>query len=476
MNRKFETNVMWRIILSLPIKFTGLISLPILTNLYSKEEYAAWAQIIVITTMLKFLLCLRFEVTLVRFLKGDPDQPVMVRSVLTATLVTSSLFLAVTTIFQGPLAYILFKSGKFSGFLVWSALWISIKSFLEVAYAVLKADEKFIRVSLWQLGAALWQISAAAVAFFLHLPLVRLVNIAIAGHMVILVALLITCKYRVPFRGPVKSFRYLKKFFPFAWPLGVDNILNGIIKSADYFLIIHLISLADLGAYHVTVLLTGFLAVVITPVHFVLLPSLSRLWNTGKKEEAGHYFEMAFITNLKLGIPIIVGITLLYPAILRYVTPASYTIAASTVFLVALATLLLMIYFNHLYVIHMQEKTYLLPLLSIAAASMTFILGFVLVPRFGVTGAALTRLVVAAVMAVSVTIFARKTVYYSFPVAAVLKILFSSAVMGLVLYFMPRATFSWLVASAATGCIIYILLMMATGLLKKPHFKNTQTG
>lgn len=467
MKQNFQSNVLWRILITMPVKFTGLVTLPLLTNLYTKEEYAAWAQIVVLTAILKFLLCLRFEVTLVRFLKAQPKRLEMIRSVFTLTLLTVALFLLLTLIFKAPLTFLLFKSGSLAPLLLPTALWIGVKALLEAAYAVLKADEKIVEVSLWQLTQAVWQVSSAALAFILRLPIHQLIMVAIVGHLLLLVSLHIRCKYGFPFLNPRRALVYLRKYFHFTWPLNVDMLLIGIIKSADYFLIIHLVSMADLGVYHVTVLLTGFLTVAITPVHYVLFPLISRLWNEGRKDEVGRHFELAFIITLKLGVPILIALVLLYPTILHYVTPDNYAVDTAPVLLVALSTLLMMIYYNNLFVIHLQKKTYRLPLLSMAAAAMIFLFGFILVPWLGLTGAALTRALVALTMSAYVTLLARKMFSFSFQMKRVIKILFSAAAMGVVIFLLPRGNLLWLALNAAAGGMVYFAAMAITGELKE---------
>jgi len=141
-NTSFLRQVTTRFLLTLPLKFRGIILIPILTGLYSQEVYGAWLQVILITDISSHLISLNLGAAIVRFLSAAENQKKLIKSVFTVTFLLSLLFIGVVYSFSNTAATLLFGSPKLKSILMISTLWIALHSLTEVALSALRAREQ----------------------------------------------------------------------------------------------------------------------------------------------------------------------------------------------------------------------------------------------------------------------------------------------------------------------------------------------
>jgi O-antigen/teichoic acid export membrane protein len=147
---------------------------------------------------------------------------------------------------------------------------------------------------------------------------------------------------------------------------------------------------------------------------------------------------------------------------IRLLAGADYFGGTALIFLLLLSCVASMLYQNNLYVIHLVEKTYLLPVLFVSSSVFNLLLGYLLTTKFGLIGAALSRTITLGLMAAAVTLFAWRHIKFQVNWNLVLRVGLASILMGLTIYWIPMdswyvLTLKVLIGVATFSFYLYIL-------------------
>jgi len=119
-----------------------------------------------------------------------------------------------------------------------------------------------------------------------------------------------------------------------------------------------------------------------------------------------------------------------------------------------------MIYQNHIYVIHLVEKTFLLPFMFIFTAALNYCLGYYLVSYHGIVGAGIARCATMTVMAAIITVWARRYIKFTLPWMPICKTTLAALLMGIIVYYLPSQTWIELICATVCGIVIYVLFLI----------------
>jgi O-antigen/teichoic acid export membrane protein len=468
----FLKQVTTRFLLTIPLKFRGIILIPILTGLYSQEIYGAWLQVILISDISSNLISLNLGAAIVRFLSAAKNQKKLIKSVFTASFVLSLLFIGIVYSFSDMAATLLFGSPELKSILMISALWIAVHSLTEVALSALRAWERIGTVSSRQLMSALWMIAAALGSLWLKLDIHQFIAICLIGDLLLLLWILVQCGISFPFAGLIESYKEVKKYLPFSTPLTLSSLFLWLTRSLDRLLIVHFMSLAAASVYGVAFQLANVLFAFLRPVNFVLFPKVSNAWNESDHKEVDQIFSQALTYTLVVGIPLIIGIMGISDDVIKILAGDKYRSSYALIFWLLLSCLASMIYQNHLYIIHLIQKTYLLPLLFISSSLSNLLIGLFLVPQMGLVGAAISRTFALVFMAAAITIWARQHIRFHLNWMLIIKVWGAAAIMGIVLYLVsfPQTMFM-LSCKILFGSIVMLILLITTKVITMNRMK-----
>ena len=471
----FLKNVSLRLLFSLPVRFKGFIILPLLTRMYSNEMYGAWLQILLIGEILKNLLSLQFGPAIVRYLSAETDQPKIIRSVLTTTILLSFFFIIVTLVFSKPLCRLFFGRHDFKVLLVVSSVWIMIQACMRIGLSVLRSQEKIGRLSIRELLSSLWLISSVIVSFQNGWTLDNLILICSAGDFILLGWILIQIGTPFPLIAPRTSWLIIKKFLPFSLPLIFGSLFLWITRSVDRFLIVKLLGLSDLAIYGVSLQVAGILLFILKPINFVLFPRTSSAWNQNNKEEVSRCFSQAVTMTIIISLPIITGIFMTSKGLIQLLAGQTFSSNSTIIIFLLFSCMALMIYQNHLFIIQLIEKTYLLPILFVFTAGVNLVTGYFMVKSFGITGAAISRLITLVIMASVITLWARQYVKFEIPWLMVAKIALASLLMGTAIKGFPMGSWLELFLKIATGTIIFLVAIMLLKVINRGTWSSLKS-
>ncbi len=433
----FAHDIVW---VGLSLIFTslfGIVTLPVLTKTFSTDIYGVWSQVLATVTLVTPLLTLQFSTAVVRFLAGEENKEKRRRAVgsmLLAILVFAFLVFTAVNFLALPLSRFLFASDEYVAFVRLTFLWTFIDSIFIFFIAYLRARGKIKKLSIIQVIFILSKILIVLVlplsGFSLEWVIICIIiaEVAFTG----LVFFSIFRDIGVPFPNTSG----LSGFLAFSAPQIPSGILLWIINASDRYFITHFLGLSQTGIYSSSWLLASVITLFYAPIGYVLLPTLSVAWERQNMNEVKSYLAYSNKLFLTLAIPAAVGITLISQPLLQILATSEFLAGKEVVLLVAVGAILHGIYQINLYVIYLVKQTKWMPLMIMAASIVSIGLNFILIPRVGIVGAAISNISAYFVLAAIVTVWANKALRYNLDYRYLGKVLAATAVMGLSLGFM----------------------------------------
>lgn len=455
----FIKNIFLRFALSLPFTFKGIVVLPVLTRLYTQDIYSVWLQVILVKEISVNLLSLRLESALVRYLSAERDPEQVIKSAFTITLACSLCCLFLIYFFRDEVSNLIFGKQEFSSLLITASYWIVIGAGMQIGLAVLRSQEKIGTLSIRELLSALWLIGAVCFAYLMGLDIQRLILICIVGDAILLIWILFQVGVPVPIVSLAKSITGVRRFLPYSLPLVFKSVFLWLAGSVDRFLIVHLIGLASVGIYGVALQVSLLVCVVLSPINFVLFPRVAASWNFKNKNDVNHFFSQAVTLILILSAPVIVGLFVISDRFIPLLAGQNYATSKSLVLYLILSELVRMIFRTHIFVVHLVEKTLLLPAVFILSASINYLLCYLLLSKFGIVGAAIARLITFGLMAFVVTFWAQRHIKLALPWKTILNVIFISIIMGFSISWLPMDTWFQLLITVMAGILVHLSLL-----------------
>jgi O-antigen/teichoic acid export membrane protein len=140
---------------------------------------------------------------------------------------------------------------------------------------------------------------------------------------------------------------------------------------------------------------------------------------------------------------------------LRILTTSEFLAGGEIVLLVALAMIFAGIYSINLYIIYLVQQTKWLPLMIGIAAAINAIINVVLIPRIGITGAAISTITSYFLLAAAATAWAKRVVGYTMDFKFLAKVIVATLVMAFCLKLIATDSALSIVLAMLGGAIIF---------------------
>jgi O-antigen/teichoic acid export membrane protein len=366
-------------------------------------------------------------------------------------------------IFQKNLAHLIFKAANLDTILIAAGIWMIVGAFLQVGLAVLRAQERIFLVSTRELFTTLWLIGSVYFAYLMDLDLIYLIMICTVGDLVMLIWVLFQIGTPIPITRLSKSLKTARRLLQYAFPLILNTLFLWFTRSIDKIMIVYLLSLSVLGAYGVALQLSTLLMIVMSPINFVLFPMATASWNKQNKGDVNRYFSQSVLLTIVLSAPIMAGLLIVFNDLIALLAGPGYRVGKLTMLFLILSEFARAIYQNHIYVIHLVEKTGYLPILFISTATINTAVCYALVAylKIGIAGAACARFITFAFMAFTITVWARKYIEFDIAWKTILLVIFSTAIMTVSIFWMPMHTWLQMAATIFSGAIVFLTMLFS---------------
>lgn len=270
-----------------------------------------------------------------------------------------------------------------------------------------------------------------------------------------------------------------------ALPYGIALILNQICFRIGSILLLNMKGASFVATYSAPS--TMLEAAGIIPLYFMnaILPFLT---TSLTKKDGSHknIIQVSFDFLMMSALPIVIGTILLSYQFIYFITTPEFLTNLSTGYIgsdIVLQILIIALLFSFLsglfgYVLVASDHQEKLLVRNLIGAVLTIVLTWWWIPKWGVKGAAYANVLTELYIFVASFLLAKRYINFSIKLKSFWKILFSSVIMGLVIYFLNGPTYNFaglgyknFIVLVPIGALVYGILLMLTGALTKDMIK-----
>lgn len=440
----------------------AFLAIPLFTHLLDPAEYGRYALVIATVGLFNALLFQWLRLSLVRYMPAFKDDPARLKS----TLATSAVLLIGVLGIIAAIASCVPAASAWRAVLVpcWAIL--ALQSIFELCCEYSRAVLQPWRFMVMQLlRSSLTLVAGAALVLGGWGWWGPLAGAAIG------MVLAIAYAYRNNWTD-VRLFvdrQTFAKVCQYGIPLSVTVALAAVIGSSDRFLIDLFLGESATGLYSVAVDFTSqTLTLLMIAINMAMFPLAVRAWELHGRKAARDQMRSNASLLMAVGVPCVVGMTVLAPGIAHCFLGSSFRAAAVEIIpLVALGSFLAGLKAYHFDVaFQFAHKTIYQVWIVLFVAVVNIGLNVIAIPRWGINGSAAAS-VIAYVASIGLTAWlGRRHFALPFPLAACAQVLLASAGMGFALYPFRASIGRYEVAAQiAGGAAIYLLMLLGCNFL-----------
>ncbi|WP_458455564.1 oligosaccharide flippase family protein [Methanobrevibacter sp.] len=449
------------------ISLSGLIFIPIITKNFSTSNYGVWAQVNTLVALVPNIVNLGLPYTMVRFLAAEKDKEIIKQSfysMMLLVLCSTIIMVLVFLIFSHQIADALFDGN------MQIMLTVTVISFLAcINLMFLSYFRTFQQIKFYSTFLVLQTYIGVGVSIIftlMHYPIEIVVLGLLAGYLAVFIVMGVLIVRQLGFTTKFKSLREELKF---ALPTVPNNVSSWVVDSSDKFVIGIFLGSAAVGCYSPGYALGSILLMFLTPFAVLLPAVLPEYYESGNMDKVNTFLTYSMKYYLLITVPAAVGLSLLSKPLLYILTTEiianqGYMITP----LVALGAIFMGIYGIVNNIIILEKKTVILGYIWISVAILNIVLNVIAVPYIGIYGAGIATLICYFFAFAVTLIYSRRYSVLPFDFKSVIKILISSAVMGIfVMLANPQSIFGILIVIAIAVVIYFAILILLKGIDKK---------
>ncbi len=280
---------------------------------------------------------------------------------------------------------------------------------------------------------------------------------------------------------PYKKISYnkhlLRRLLTYGLPLAAAALVEEITKVSDRFMLAGLRGKSEAGLYAVGYDLSGnSILMIMAAINIAAYPVIIKLLDTEGKDAATSYFRHYVVLLLGVSIPAVIGLNLVGPNLVYLLIDTEYQ--ASVIFLLPWITVAIFLiglqvfYFDLAF--QLGQKTIASVKIAVVIAIVNIGLNYWLIPKMGIQGAAIATISSFAVGSLLSAFFGRRYFTLPFPLTDITKIIVSTLVMFLCLWwFKDMRGWLWLILQLSIGITSVFCMMLAFNLLEiRTHIRE----
>jgi O-antigen/teichoic acid export membrane protein len=376
-------------------KFKGMLLVPVLIQTLGLTGYGIWVQLFVIVRILGLLGSLGLHTAIVRFFpecKTRSDQKQLVSAVIAASVTASALIMIATWLLADLIALKLLGTSSLADIIRLSTLLIPLHALYLVFITIFRAQNN---IRLFSFVRAFYEVVDFIVIVLITL-LVPSVSTILAGSIIVLTLFVMTLGsilIRARLIGLVIVAGELKRCLKYSVPILPSQFSDEIAARGDRMLVGFFMGPRAVGIYSALYALSNLTVFFNAPVVDVLFPKMSHLWAERRIPEGLRYLNLSVISMAGISTMVLLGLVLLREPIWYLVTateleppiagllPVLFVlIGAGTIFFALSRVILLTVF--------VSKSTRWVPAVFGLSAIVNVIANLLLIPRYGLLGAA----------------------------------------------------------------------------------------
>ncbi len=451
----------------------SFIALPIITKELGATEYGIWSQLFTTITLLSPIAAMGLPSSLLRFFSHVKDRSELCRgfstvfvTVALGCIVIGSIVWLVAT----PFATIVLGNPNFATYIQYTVILLVPTVLNGINVMLLRATDRIKQYSLLVMLQSILVLLSVVILLYRGNGLWGVLIGNIVGQTVFFLLSFTVIVGHISFCRP--DFHRLPEFLKFGLPLMPGSVVGWVTELSDRYLVGILLGMSWAGIYAAAYSTASVLDNMIFIIQVTLLPTLTRIRESGDIGKINHYLSITYRYYLLLIIPAVIGVTILAEPLLLILTTEEFAIGASIVGVIAIG-----IMFNGLgqitsNVAFIERKTRVILMAQAVGAIFNLSLNLLLIPMIGIMGAAISTLLAYGLMLMVYSRYARSLVDISPDWIFMFKCILSAAIMGLAVYLLSPSGLLQVALTVVLGAVLYMLLMLASGGIERNEMKK----
>jgi O-antigen/teichoic acid export membrane protein len=451
----------------------GFLLLPLYTNYLPAAEFGVAAVIFAFLALMTIVYTYGIDSAFLRYyiLSQEQGERRAVFSTAFWTVAASSLVLSLLMLVAAqPVARLLISEGSFPVLVRLSAGILFFDALSALPFLLLRAEERSIRF------ASIKFLNVFVNVFFNILLIVYLKQGVKGIFLANLIASATTFLVLLPLIVRHLSVRLsrmtLRELLIFGLPYLPSTLAVVILELIDRFLLERMVGLEVTGLYNAGYKLAMFMALMVTAFRFAWHPFFL---STSKEPHAQEIFSKV-LTYFLLGCSVVyLLISIFVDDLVRIQVfgysffGAEYWAGTRIVPVVMLGYILYGAYLNFLVGVYLEKKTHYLPFITGAAALTNVVGNLLLIPSFGMMGAAYATVAGYAVMTALLYFFSQRLYPVRYEFGRIFKIVLATAL----LFYIDRSfNPAWGVALKAGLVVAFPFVLLALGFFEQREVRT----
>jgi len=445
---------------SILTRLSSLILLPVLTKTLPVEQYGVWAMVWVSIALIPIIASFGLPSAMIRFLAAETEKEEIASGFYSTVFYVSIgaiLSGSVVFLYSGELASLVF-GGNMEVVRIMAVI-VFLECLNRVFLLYFSARQKMRKYSFLAFVKAY-----STVGFVTYFVLSGYGIIGAVGGLLISSSILALITSSMIVREIGISFRLskrVKEYFAFGLPLIPAHLSSWFVNSSDRYIIGLLMGVSFVGYYSPGYALGMLVAMIIAPLGLMLPPALSKEYDNGNLDAVRKILQYSFKYFVAIAVPAVVGLSLLSYRLLVILSTEQIAANAYQITpLIATSALALGLYTILSRGIVLRKRTKITGTIWITAAVVNVGLNIILIPIFGITGAALTTLIAFVIALGLNSYFSLKFVPFEIDFVFLLKSIVASAAMSIPLFLVETDGLIQLMALIIIASAIYFLLLL----------------
>jgi len=434
---------------------SGVIALAVLTRLLPVEEYGRFALCTASMTMLQAAFTQWLTLGIIRFHAAahtEQEKSRIIASVAALFVIEAPAVLLICVV----VAFFSFDAVEDRHIILLSFLYYLAFSLFTISQRVHVSSFRSARFSLMSVFQSMASASFAILFSYIIAPTA---TFAIVGMILgYLCASVLDIRNTRDFLHPYAfEFKEMYRVFKFAWPTIPQSGLAALIGRIDRFILAALVGAEAVGQYNAGFSLADqAISSVFLLVALVTHPLAISAFEHKSVDAFRAQLEKNITLMVGIALPAAVGLCAIASELSKIVLGESFRNSAIELIPVLVAALFISGIKDHYiaHSFHLAKKMWLPVAALVPIAAVSVLANYLLIPRFGIFGAAYVMLGAQLCALVLTYILSRWAVPFPFPVADIAKICAAAGMMGGILYVLPERSV-WI--SLSTKLVLGVL-------------------
>lgn len=435
------------------------------TRLIQPDDYGTYAIIVSYITFLQVIFFNWLNISTLRFMpvfKSNNEQFI-------SSISGSFVFIALITIIPFPVLYLLIDDHSL---LILSMVYLWVHAWGEFNLQISQARLKPTKYAIMTLIRSFVSVGISVTLLYLGIGIESLFYGLIIGN---ILSSLINSNEWISIGYRDVNWEIIKKLLRYGIPLAISTALTVLIDSSDRIILGMIDSKEAAGVYSVTYdLIQRSMGLLLVVINMSSIPIIIKSHEEGDVIELDSKIKRTLILLLLIGIPACAGVVYLEDTLSKVLLGENFTIgnSNSVISLIAIAIFLSCIkgyYLNIPFLLFKESQNQLY--ISLLGASINIILNIILIPFYGMEGAAYSTLITFILIVFFSWHLGKK--YYKLPWAwnELIKIIISTIIMiGILLILDLDHSTQGLIISITVGALVYSICIIITNILNIRKF------